>query len=459
MKATIQKKAKRIQEPTPELSSSIMCKKATKINGDITFSDSTKPLVYSYKTSENSYSSAERDNTELFSPTESKSSLDNKKKQKAIFLDRDGVINVEKSYITKPDELEVFEYTPQAIKKINQSEYKAIVITNQSAIAQDMFSLEELHAVHEKLESILNKEGALIDGLYFCPHYPNKNKLNSSNKFLINCECRKPKAGMFLQAAKDFNLDMQNSIMIGDTERDILAGKNAGCYTAGVMTGYGLKDTTIYPDFLFSDLLNAANFLTDTKHEKTFTTLSEASKNSSKPFIIGIGGNDRTGKSTLAAFLKMRFEQSGAKVLKIELDNWIIPKANQHNEKDALAKFDIEKLIKDIHAILDGNKISIRANSKYPKGNSREIIYAPDSPEILIIEGTIALSIEELRKLYTKKIFLITNKNERLSRLIKYHNWIGETKVEIESLTRSYLSDIYRQIEKDSRFADIILNN
>lgn len=182
-------------------------------------------------------------------------------KRKAIFLDRDGVINIERSYIKTPEDFELYEFTPGAIKKINQSDYLAIVITNQSMIAQNMCTLDELENIHRKLDSELERHGAYIDAIYFCPHHPEQINLEENADLRIDCECRKPKPGMFLTAAQDFNIDLKKSFMIGDTERDIIAGSVAGCRTIGVLTGYGLKGSTIRPDYMFDNLEKAIDYL------------------------------------------------------------------------------------------------------------------------------------------------------------------------------------------------------
>ena len=150
-------------------------------------------------------------------------------KQKAVFLDRDGTINKSSGFITKPEQFELIPGAAEAIKKINKSGYLAIVVTNQPVIARGDCTFEELQLIHNKMETELGKEGAFIDGLYFCPHHTDKGFPGERPEYKCDCECRKPKAGLFLQAAKDFNIDLSQSYMIGDSENDVKAGINAGC--------------------------------------------------------------------------------------------------------------------------------------------------------------------------------------------------------------------------------------
>lgn len=183
--------------------------------------------------------------------------MSNKANNKAIFLDRDGVINVERSYISTPEELQLYPFTSEAIREINKAGYLTIVITNQSAIAQGMLDITGLEVIHKKLRSELAKDGAHVDAIYYCPHHPTK----GIGEYKAICQCRKPNPGMLLKAAEEHAIDLSNSYFIGDSERDIIAGKKAGCQTIGVNTGYGLKESKIKPDFQVANLLDAVKLI------------------------------------------------------------------------------------------------------------------------------------------------------------------------------------------------------
>ena len=150
-------------------------------------------------------------------------------KQKAILLDRDGVINKHVGFLRHIEDFELIEGVSDAIKQINKSGYLAIVVTNQPVIARGEVTWDELNEIHRKMETLLGKDGAFIDGLYICPHHPDKGFEGERPEYKFDCECRKPKPGLLLQAAKDFNIDLSQSYMIGDSTSDIEAGKNAGC--------------------------------------------------------------------------------------------------------------------------------------------------------------------------------------------------------------------------------------
>lgn len=150
-----------------------------------------------------------------------------KNKQKAIFLDRDGTINKMVGFITKPEQFELIEGAAEAIKTINKSGYLAIVVTNQPVIARGDCTFEELQTIHDKMETELGKVGAFVDAIYVCPHHTDKGFEGERPEYKCNCNCRKPKPGLLFQAAKDFNIDLSESYMIGDSLRDVEAGDNA----------------------------------------------------------------------------------------------------------------------------------------------------------------------------------------------------------------------------------------
>lgn len=166
-------------------------------------------------------------------------------RQKAIFLDRDGTINKYVGFLKNIDCFELELGATELIKTINRLGYLAIVVTNQPVIARGEISCEELEMIHRKMETLLGLEGAYIDALYYCPHHPHKGFNGEVPELKIECDCRKPKPGMLIKAAEDFNIDLTESWMIGDSENDILAGKAAGCHTCLIGNGDYGQDMTI----------------------------------------------------------------------------------------------------------------------------------------------------------------------------------------------------------------------
>lgn len=152
-----------------------------------------------------------------------------KRKQKAVFLDRDGTINKYVGFLTNPNQFELMPDVAEAIKRINKSGYLTIVVTNQPVIARGDCSWEELQEIHNKMETELGKAGAYIDGIYICPHHPDRGFEGEREAYKHICDCRKPHPGLLQKAAKEFNIDLSQSYMIGDSQNDVRAGIQAGC--------------------------------------------------------------------------------------------------------------------------------------------------------------------------------------------------------------------------------------
>lgn len=149
--------------------------------------------------------------------------------QKAFFLDRDGTINRSAGFLTDIADMELLPGAAEAIRKINDSGYLAVIVTNQPQIARGELDFDGLREIHDKLETLLGREGAYVDAIYFCPHHPDSGFPGERPAYKRACSCRKPDTGLLLRAAEDLNIDLASSFMIGDSWRDEEAGRRAGC--------------------------------------------------------------------------------------------------------------------------------------------------------------------------------------------------------------------------------------
>ena len=161
------------------------------------------------------------------------------------------------------EDLEVYDFTAEAIRKINEKGYLVIVITNQPMIAKGFMTREDLDEIHKKIETKIGLKGAKIDAIYYCPHHPEIGFDGEVKELKIDCDCRKPKIGLLLEAEKEFNIDLEKSYLIGDGTVDILTGKKAGCKTILVKTGYRGKDGKfiVKSNFTAENLLEAAELI------------------------------------------------------------------------------------------------------------------------------------------------------------------------------------------------------
>lgn len=185
------------------------------------------------------------------------------KKRKAVFIDRDGTLNKYKPFLHKISDFELYPGTEDALKKLNETEFLSIVVSNQPQLARGLLSFAELKAIHNKMETLLGKKGARIDALYFCPHHPDKGYAEEVPELKIDCLCRKPGLKMYQDASARFNIDLSQSVYIGDSSRDIYAGTLLGGKTVLLKTGEGGKDGNYpcNPSMICKDLFEAVNAL------------------------------------------------------------------------------------------------------------------------------------------------------------------------------------------------------
>ena len=177
----------------------------------------------------------------------------------AIFLDRDGTINQEVNHLSNIKEFQLIEGVGEAIKKINTAGILAVVTTNQPVLARGELKELELKVIHNKMDTLLGRQGAYIDRIYYCPHHPDKGFKGEVKSLKFDCDCRKPEAGLFIHAKNDLNINLEESWVVGDRTSDIMAAHNTGMRSVLVKTGYAGQDGKydVKPDFIANDLKDA----------------------------------------------------------------------------------------------------------------------------------------------------------------------------------------------------------
>jgi D-glycero-D-manno-heptose 1,7-bisphosphate phosphatase len=186
------------------------------------------------------------------------------KKNEAVFLDRDGTINEEVGHLDSLDKLSILPPAFEAVRLINRSGMKAVVVTNQSGVAKGLFDEELVRQANARLQSLLRERGAHIDRFYYCPHHPTEGQ----GRYLQTCDCRKPGAGMLIRAAEEMHIDLGRSYMVGDMVKDMEAARRAGVKAVLVRTGHGGKVLSdeqtladVPPDYIAGDLLDAVDWI------------------------------------------------------------------------------------------------------------------------------------------------------------------------------------------------------
>ena len=182
---------------------------------------------------------------------------------RAVFIDRDGTINKDVPYCSRPEDFQLLPSVAEGIRLLNQRGLKVVVVTNQSGVARDYFTEDMLSQIHRKMQLELAQGGASVDAIYYCPHHPDS-----------HCNCRKPQPSMLLHAARELDLDVSHSYVIGDGDMDIQMGKTVGCQTILVPESIEAQERkrTPEPDFVAPTLYDAAKWIVDQLKSETDTT-------------------------------------------------------------------------------------------------------------------------------------------------------------------------------------------
>lgn len=245
--------------------------------------------------------------------------------QKAVFLDRDGTINVEVDHLQVPDQFDLIPGVELAIRRLNQSEYRTCVITNQPIIARGECTAAELKMIHNKLETELGRQGAFVDRIYYCPHHPDSGFAGEVAVLKVRCACRKPGTGMIDRAVRELNIQLEASWLVGDTTTDLQTARNAGLKSVLVETGYAGLDHKflLQPDFTVPDLSSAVDLILF-RYPNALVQARQLISAVKPASIILIGGQARSGKSSFATVLKDALSEKGFHVHVISTDSWLL---------------------------------------------------------------------------------------------------------------------------------------
>ncbi len=354
-----------------------------------------------------------------------------KQKQPVIFLDRDGTLNKEVGYISNPSQLELLPDVGEAIKKINTSVYRAVVLTNQPVVARGACSLDDLRQIHNKLETLLSLDGAYLDKIYFCPHHTDKGFAGEILSLKINCTCRKPNIGMIEAAMNDMNVNLSLSWLIGDTSTDVLTAKNAGIRSIIVGAGNAEIDCKYngLPNYSMPNLNSAVNFILY-DHPKLINNLKSVLSNVDGIRFILVGGPTALDKSNFSNCIKDTLDCMGINSIVVSVDRWLRRDASFYAD-EILGRYDIDaiaKLISDLHSNED--LIHVRLpfyNKLLGKSCLSADVDTITGDSIIILEGAIALHFSYLipknlsRNIYleadsgTKKIFFSKHRARKLT--------------------------------------------
>jgi histidinol-phosphate phosphatase family protein len=388
-------------------------------------------------------------------------------KRPAIFFDCDGVLNhdVGGHGIVRPDQVEVIEGAAEAVRMARESGRLTIAVTNRPQVAKGFLDRDGLDSVIGRLEAELAEGRGVLDRIYFCPHHPDRGFPGEVLELKIDCGCRKPKPGMILQAARELPVDLPRSAIIGDSLRDIGAARAAGIWAYGVRTGYGLKDAVNYPgplpvpDLVFDDVLDAVRFecsfaaLADHVHSQLGMTLA----GSGKAPVVAISGRSRAGKSTLAHALERQGREKGLKVLRVQLDRWIVPAADRTPGMAASQRNRVADYPAIIAALQDGKPVQAPGYDAATRGAAAPEIFDPADASLILLEGVFA-GHQSIRGSIDRSVFVTCADDVLRERFQRLYRWKGLPDEDIEHLLQTRTDDEWPEVDRQRKSADMIFN-
>jgi histidinol-phosphate phosphatase family protein len=388
-------------------------------------------------------------------------------KRPAIFFDCDGVLNhdVGSHGIVRPDQVEVIDGAAEAVRMARDSGRLAIAVTNRPQVAKGFLDRDGLDAALGRLEAELAEGKGVLDRIYFCPHHPDRGFPGEVPELKIDCDCRKPKPGMILKAARELPVDLPRSVMIGDSLRDIGAARAAGIWAYGVRTGYGLKDATSYPgpppvpDLVFDDVLDAVRFecglAAIAGHVLSQLGITLAA--SGKAPVVAISGRSRAGKSTLAHALERQGREQGLKVLRVQLDRWIVPAGQRPPGMPASERNRVSDYPGIMAALEDGKPVEAPGYDAATRGAAAPEIFDPADAALILLEGVFA-GHESIRGAVDRSVFVTCADDLLMERFRRFYRWKGLPDEDIEHLLQTRRADEWPEVDRQRKTADMIFN-
>ncbi len=316
--------------------------------------------------------------------------------QKAVFLDRDGTLNLPAGHIKSPQQLVLMPDAGEAVRMLNKAEFRCVLVTNQPVLARGDCTEAELNRIHAKLETGLGEKGGFLDAIYYCPHHPDAGFPGEVTALKRICDCRKPAPGMLLKARADLGIDFQKSFMIGDSDADISAARAAGVRPILVRTG-GATATSLRvpPDAEFATLTDAAHFIVG--GEAAWREALKPVVKSVKPgMLLRVAGQSRSGKSTAASVLRWMLIEAGIDTAHVRLDHWTRPAAARDPKGGVCARYDLHSAEEALRPWLAGGAL----DATLPRYEPSTRTSATEGAQIhlvengvLIVEGVLGFEI------------------------------------------------------------------
>lgn len=383
--------------------------------------------------------------------------------QSCVFLDRDGTLTRSLDFVREPKELELLPGVAQALRRLNERGVLSVVVTNQPVVARGECSESELDLIHRKLQTLLGRERAYLDRIFYCPHHPDGGYRGERPELKVNCNCRKPAIGMTETACEELGVDLSDSWMIGDMTMDLAMAKAAGLRAVLVRTGFAGRDGKfpVEPDYEFSDLPEAVQFIVSDFPEalkKARSALASISGSDSPGELIAIGGLARSGKSTFARVIQELLVRKGLEAEVISLDSFIKPL--EERSEGVRGRFDYEAASAVIKKLAMRAPLELElpvydrvARRCVPRGRKLQFT----EKTIRIVEGVVALDLPVLVGNARARLYIEIDESTRMERFIADRIGRGEGKKEAFAIYEERERDEHAIVRGSASAATLII--
>jgi D,D-heptose 1,7-bisphosphate phosphatase len=382
-----------------------------------------------------------------------------RKRRPAIFLDRDGTLNVDHGFIKRPGDIQLFPGAAEAVRRINDSGYLAVIVTNQPVIARGDCTETQLEQVHARLEELLGEGGAYVDRIYYCPHHPDAGFPNERPELKFKCDCRKPQPRMIRQAVDDNSIELAKSFIIGDSTADFLMANQLGLHSIGVATGSAGLDEKypVEPDYSATDIASAVSFILDV-HPSLLEAVRPLVHSIQREGLVFIGGVARSGKSTLAHALAECLSADNRGVRILALDRWI--RSLTDRGSSMFERYDVAEIKRALTKLAPPRSRDVTLDlpfyfrrSRSSRTHAETMSVKPD--DMVMVEGTIALLLSS--DIPGRRVYVQSPLDDRRDRFIRLQQLRGSAPKEADDLFIERENEETSIVADSGKSADIVV--
>jgi D,D-heptose 1,7-bisphosphate phosphatase len=379
--------------------------------------------------------------------------------QAAVFLDRDGTINMEVGHLISPDRFELISGVENAIQRLNRSEFRTCVVTNQAVIARGKCTPGQLRSIHNKMEMLLGHKGAYVDSIDYCPHHPDRGFIGEVPELKFQCTCRKPETGMIDRAINKLHINTKKSWVVGDTTTDVKLAKNAGIKSILVETGYAGLDQKylVNPDFKVPDLRSAVNFILDI-YPHAVKVARDLTYNVKAGNCIFIGGQACSGKSSMSSLIKFALAERGVTAHIIPTDRLLFSELEEATGFHG--RYDIDSLQTLVASLRAESRKALVIKLPFYSKKDRNYILASENflinhSDVVIFEGLVALSLDK-KESKQNRFYIHIDEHLRKERFLREYQIRGFSLQVAKHLYSQRLKDEYPFVQQMAINAEVV---